>query len=585
MGSGKSLILKGIVDKYFKGKKVLIITGRRAVTLQLATYYEKHSYVLSGKDYDHSSNIFLATFQTLQRRDIDLSEFDMIAIDEAHERYETKVVKEIRELDCTRIYLTGTPLTPKGKFLGKFDNILEYTSAKQMIEDGYIARTVFISKANILSDESQIGTQSGDYKDSDIERVIDKQALVSWLVKDNLEYKWSTEHKAIMYTNSIATATKIYKALNDKENIRVIHSKLGGRQVTETMEWFKTCSNGIILNCRMLTVGIDIPSADTIINVTPTKILSLYLQSIWRASRPYKDKVATVYDYTGNLLKEEFSPYFDNWQGKKLKKSCKDQCTEFPENSIARFECLKSCTTPSDQFIVCDGKTSYSYEQNTYTSGYRLARGKPCKVGSPFYEWRYKNTIPENTIGVIRKWSECPNCKAVYVYDLKTVTEPSKAIVMYQEEVKTNDVVVIYNSKLKQAMLILDSLKTKSYKYKIVDSQEELYTYCLQYFKGGRFTITSSIKLPKLDNVLVDNSLSQFVDLINWESETNQGIMKKIVLAQMAKVIKSYGWKSGVIHYTSKYVNGNEKQWIKFLKERPSKQQFMKFRDKFKKEG
>lgn len=559
MGSGKSLILKGIIDKYYKDKKVLIIVGRRDITLQLATYYSDHSYILSGKDYDESSNIFLATFQTLIRRDIDLSTFDMIVIDEVHERFETKIVKEIRELDCTRIYMTGTPLKNNGRFLGKFDNILEYTNARQMIEDGYIAKTKFISKANILSDESSISSQNGDYKDYDIERVIDKQALIGWLVADNKEYEWSTKHKCILYANSIATATKILDAMNDKDNIRILHSKLSKKDKEETWGWFKNCKNGIIINCRILTVGVDIPSVNTVINVTPTRILSLYLQSIWRASRPYEDKTTTVYDYTGNLLKEGFSPYFNDWKGKRDKKSCREQCLELPENSIARSMCLKSCTVPEEAFIVCKDTPSCSYEQDPYSSGYRLVRGKSCGVGSAFYEWSYKNTVPENSLGIVRKWSECPNCKAVYVYELETMTQPSKAVEVYKEEIEQNSITFIFNKELNVGLIILDDMKLKNYKYQIVGSSGELYEYALQHYKGRRFTIEANIPLKRLGNVTLNRGLTDFVKLVNWDKDKPQGIMRKVIKYKVDKLALEYNWSKHYSYHFMKGVKGNER--------------------------
>ncbi len=422
MRSGKSLIMTGIIDKYFKDQFVLIIVGMRNVILQLSDYYADHTFILAGKDFDHSKHIQLATFQTFGRRSIDLTQYAAVFVDEAHMRFNTDLVKQIRDLTCTRVFFTGTPLFPNNKRMNQHvDNVLQHITVEEMINSNYLAPTRFMAVGNMLKDESELSTQNGDYLNEDIDRIIDKQALIQWIVVDNIKYEWSSKHKTIMYTNSIATAERISAAFNSPD-VRIIHSKLTSKQMDATMEWFHSTPNGIIINCRMLTVGVDIPSADTIVYLLPTKIHSLYLQSIFRASTVFGDKVATVYDYSGMLGK--VNPYTDfSEYSKKL--SCKEECAKsYPNDPLAQYFCLESCTS-NPILIQCNGELPVSYINNPIISNFQVHKGTPCLEAHPVYRMEYKQTEPSP--GMIRKWCKC-KCGCVTSYDVKTLTEPADIV-------------------------------------------------------------------------------------------------------------------------------------------------------------
>jgi hypothetical protein len=432
---------------------------------------------------------------------------------------------------------------------------MEYINIEKMIELGYLAKTRFISKANILADEADIGIQSGDYKSEGIERVIDKQAIIQWVVNDNLEYKWSTEHKAIMYVNSIATAIKVMKAINE-DTVKVVHSKLSNKELESTLKWFNETNVGILINVRMLTTGTDIPTVDTIINLSPTKIISLYLQSIWRGSRVNGDKETIVYDYTGNLLK--ISPYYTDWY-KKSKPSCRDKCKEFPENSIARHMCLETCKIPEHQFIICNGKPSYTFEQDPYKSEY-VVKGTPCNQGYPFHAMEYKTTVPPNSVGKLWMWSKCP-CGCITRYTLETMTQPSKTIELYSNVVDSNNIIFIYNKKERKGLVIAESIRNKNYSYKTVYSQDELYEYTLKLFKGSKFTIGSNIPLPKLDNITVIPKLDEYIDLVDWAKD-NPKVMRKIITHKLNNMVKEYGMKKGYVYWFKKLVKESNERYV-----------------------
>ena len=571
MRSGKSLIIKGIIDKYFSDKKVLIIVGIRHIVLQLATYYAESdfTFILAGKDFDHTKRIHVSSFQTLTRRDIELTDYDAVFIDEVHMRFNTSIVKQIRKLECTRVYFTGTPITNRNTFLSdEFDNVLEFTNIKQMIDDGYLAPTRFLMIGNMLKDEDSMKLRNGDYVNEDIDQIIDKTALIDWIIKDDSVYEWSTNHKTIMYTNSIATTEKIVNQFNSP-NIRAIHSKLTAKQIEDTMHWFESVSNGIIINCRMLTVGVDIPSADTVVYLLPTKIHSLFLQSIFRASTKSGDKVATVYDYSGMLNK--VNPYDNQW--KKPKLSCKDQCIkQYPNDPLAQYFCMEACKS-NPILVPCRGQLPISLAEHPFISNYQIHSGKPCNESRPMWEYEYKQTNPST--GILTKWTKC-KCGCVTSYDVRTLAEPSAMIQVYSDAKPTNTVTVLLSVEQHKALALFDDLSSKLYHIGMYDSSEAIYEAATQYFQSKPFQIMSNVQL-KLPNVQVNPNLDQVMPLIDWFSD-NQGFIKKLIKAKLTSMVSDFAMKPGYTWYVLNAVNeSNQKSVLQFLKSDPDRSKFIKY--------
>lgn len=569
MRSGKSVIIKGIIDKYFSDKKVLIITGIRHVITQLATYYTDYSFILSGHEYDNTKLINLATFQTFTRRDNSLTDYDAVFVDEVHMRFNTDIVKQIRKLNCTRVYFTGTPITNRNTFLSdEFDNVLEFTNIKQMIEEKYLAPTRFLMIGNMLKDESSMQIRNGDYVNEDIDQIIDKTALIEWIVNDNLTYEWSTKHKTIMYTNSIATTQKIVDKFNSP-NVKAIHSKLTPKQIEETMSWFESTDAGIIVNCRMLTVGVDIPSADTVVYLLPTKIHSLFLQSIFRASTKSGDKIATVYDYSGMLNK--VNPYDNQW--KKPKLSCKDQCIkQYPNDLLAQYFCMEACKS-NPILVPCKGQLPISLAEHPFISNYQIHSGKPCGESRPMWEFEYKQTNPST--GILTKWTKC-KCGCVTSYDVRTLAEPSAMIQVYSDVKPVNTATVLLSVDHHKALALFDDLSSKSYLIGMYASSDDIYQAATDYFKSKPFQIMSNVQL-KLPNVQVNPGLEQVMPLIDWFSD-NHGFIKKLIKAKLTSMVSDFAIKPGYTWHALNSVNeSNQKAVLQFLKSNPDRTKFIKY--------
>lgn len=556
MRSGKSVILKGIIDKHHSKDKVLVLVGIRHVILQLSEYYEESQYtfILAGKEFDHSKHIHLGTFQTLQRRDIDINEYALICIDEAHMRFNTDIVKNIRKLSCTRVFFTGTPLKPNNTFLSKeFDNILEFINIPEMIEKGYLAKTNFKILGNMLSEESSMRVKQGDYLNSDIDRIINKTDLINMVYLDDSKYFWSTKHKTIMYTNSIETTNKIVSKFNSPY-VRGIHSKLSNKELEEVREWFNKTPNGIIVNCRMLTIGVDIPSADTIVYLLPTKIHSLFLQSVFRASTKYGDKQATVYDYSGMLNK--VNPFDNTW--KKPKYSCREKCHEqYGNDPMQLYFCLESCKG-EPIVVTCDGKQPSHHTENPFISNYRIISGQPC--GEPYPSWEFQYRTKDAGIGLITKYQKCP-CGCITAYDVKTLHQPSDMIPVYNENSNINTVTILFSRQHMKALALFDDIKKPRYKVLQFSSSEELYTEACKFFGPNQFQIISNARMPKLPNVAVNTALTAVLPLISWDTD-HRNFIKKLIKFKYEHTASFFGLNPKMSYYAMKGISKENEKYV-----------------------
>ena len=563
---GKSFIMDLIIDKV-NPKKVLIITGFRKIVEQLTSYFPvRCTHILAGKSYDHTKTIVLASFQTLSNRlqEIDLSSFDMIIQDEYHSRRSNETDKIVNQPLTTRVYLSGTPLTNGNKLLTKnIDNFIQPITIREMIENDWLAPTRFLSNSTILGDNAKaLSTNKQDFDESVVRQIIQKEHLLNNIVKLIDDNQLDTNHKTIVYVNYIATANELYELLANNTNVFVVHSKLPQKQQDESIAAYQAATSGVLINVRALSLGFDSPTTDTIIYALFTKIHSLCLQILWRASTidpANSNKVATVYDMTGQLA--FVNPYTD-FKSYSKKLSCKDQCIkQYPTDLLAQYFCMESCKS-NPILVPCTGKLPASLIDNPFIYNFTVHEGKPCGISRPVWEFTYKQT--DGSFGLLTKWSKC-SCGCVTSYDVKTLTEPSEMIPVYNDLKPFNTVTIVYSAEHHKALALFDDLSQPKYKVFLFDSSEELYAKACKFFNNKPFQIIANRPMPKLPNVAVERSLDDVMPAINWTG-SNDNFVKHLIRAKLTELASFFGFKPGWVWFSVKGITRqNEKEVMTFI--------------------
>ena len=574
MRAGKSFVMELAIDKY-KFTKVLILVGYRKIVKQLSTYYAGNfTYILSGEKFDHSKQIHIGTFQTFNLRDIDINEYDCIIIDEFHSRMSDTVYALLNNT-ATHLLFTGTPLTNRNKIITKgIDNFIQPITIKEMIENNWLTPTRFMSNSTILGDYAdQLSTNKQDFDESIVRQIIQKEHLLNNIITLIDDNHLATQHKTIVYVNYIATADELYELLKDRPNVFVVHSKLTQSQQDTAISAYQSATSGVLINVRALSLGFDSPSTDTIIYALFTKIHSLCLQILWRASTidpANPTKVATVYDMTGQLA--HVNPYTD-FKSYSSKLSCKDQCIkQYPNDPLAQYFCMEACKS-NPILVPCRGQLPISLAEHPFISNYQIHSGKPCNESRPMWEYEYKQTNPST--GILTKWTKC-KCGCVTSYDVRTLAEPSAMIQVYSDAKPTNTVTVLLSVEQHKALALFDDLSSKLYHIGMYDSSDAIYEAATQYFQSKPFQIMSNVQL-KLPNVQVNPNLDQVMPLIDWFSD-NQGFIKKLIKAKLTSMVSDFAMKPGYTWYVLNAVNeSNQKSVLQFLKSDPDRSKFIKY--------
>ena len=589
MRAGKSFLCKYIIDQY-QFKKVLIITGFRKIVIQFEQYFpDSHTHILAGKDYDHQARVTLASFQTYHRRKIDISQFDCIIVDEYHSRLSKNVETFLSQATGTIILLTGTPLQANNRFITKgIDNVINTINVTQMMKRGYLAPTRFMANKSVIGDEvNNLTVKRGEYDEEEVKQVIQKSYLLDAIVDLVDKEELATKHKTLVYLNFISTAEELYDKLKDKyDNIFILHSKLSEKEQTKVLDSYQTCSNSLIISIRSLSLGFDSPSSDRLIFGILSRVVSLNLQILWRASTldpKNPDKEAIVYDMLG-ALKTGINPYTDFSEYSK-KPTCREKCEKLLD-PIDKWFCIDSCSG-SAPTTECNGELSQSQQQNPYLTDYTIHTPElePCGELVPLYEMKYETE--EIDYSHIKKHTTC-KCGYHTSYVLQTASDPADFVLLQDEFTqyqKHCGVTCLYDRNVKRAIAIFDDPNQSRYKIFEFTNSNDIYTKALKFFSNRPFTITSNIKMSKLPNVTVNRELDAFIPLLDWSLKDQKGIVKKIIKAKLQSVTRFLGMRDGFSYYFMKVVNPDtEKQVMEFLNsENIDRRKLVKFKEKMEK--
>lgn len=314
-GSGKTVIASDIIERATikNGGRVLFIAHRREIidqTSQKLTEIDVPHGIMMGDDgrKDPSAPVQLASIQTLIRRE--LPPVDFIIIDECHLSLAISYQKIMCHYEDTPILgLTATPWRTDGQGLGRiYEDMVMVSQVKELIREGYLlAPEIF---APFRPDLSKVRVRAGDYIESDLSAVMDKNHLIGSIVSH-----WTT------YARNMTT---VVFASSRQHSKHIVHNFLNAGIAAEHLDHTtpKDKRNDIlqrlaigklmvVSNVGILTEGWDLPQLECIIMARPTMSETLYLQMVGRVMRTIKGKTrALMMDHAGCFFKHN-SPIID----------------------------------------------------------------------------------------------------------------------------------------------------------------------------------------------------------------------------------------------------------------------------------
>ena len=283
-GAGKTVIFSNIANKSIgNNKKVLICVHR----IELKKQAEKST----------NADIFMVeTLNNLIKSNaIDINVYDLLIIDEIHIGNFRKVLETYNGyvIGCTATPITSNKDYPLKTLL---EDIVNPVTISELIENNRLSKPrTFARVPNNLNLLKKVG---GEYSEKSQNLVFNNLVVYNGLVDDYINN--CNDKKAIVFCCSIDHATNVYDAFIEK-GIKsfLVHSKLKERD--SIIKDFSESSNGVMVNCGILTTGYDEPSIEVIMINRATASIPLWLQMIGRGSRTtfYKNEFY-IYDYGEN---------------------------------------------------------------------------------------------------------------------------------------------------------------------------------------------------------------------------------------------------------------------------------------------
>jgi superfamily II DNA or RNA helicase len=242
------------------------------------------------------------TLNNAIKKGLDLSQYDLLVVDEAHIGNFRKVLKGF---DGFVIGATATPVS-NPPLKEQYNAIVCPVGIEALINDKWLA----VPKTYAMHpvDTSKLETARGEYTEASLDDAFNKPKVYEGVVKEFCS-KWS-DKKAIVFCVNISatinTAEAFAKELGEGR-VYAVHSKLSAIERADLIEDFIVSKYGILVNCGIATTGFDCPDIEVVVINRATKSVALWLQMVGRASRRTANKEDfTILDFGENVTRLGF---------------------------------------------------------------------------------------------------------------------------------------------------------------------------------------------------------------------------------------------------------------------------------------
>ena len=327
-GSGKTVLFSYITSQVLqRGSRVIIVAHRKEILEQIGATLKRvnvpHGFIQSGK-FMAQQSAMVASIQTLARRFDKVPEPDLVIIDEAHHAVSKSYIEMFATWPQAKfIGVTATPERLDGKGLGAvFDRMVMGPTVGWLIENGFLARPVYYAPREAV-DLSSVSKLAGDYNLGEAAEVIDTPKITGDAVTHYRRF--CPNQRAVAFCISVAHSQHVAAQF---EAAGVPAASIDGQLDQETRKKrVEDLTAGRILvltSCELISEGFDLPTVNAAILLRPTHSLSMHLQQLGRALRPYPGKThAVILDHVGNCLRHGLAEQDRDWdlEGREKRKA------------------------------------------------------------------------------------------------------------------------------------------------------------------------------------------------------------------------------------------------------------------------
>lgn len=303
-GSGKTVTMAEIAKRTTdKGNRVLFVVHRVEIVNQVKNSFTKHGVNMDLAD--------VGMIKTIERKKDKLTHPDVVFVDEAHHSLAATYKRLLAQFDnVVQLMFTATPVRLSGEgFRDVADSMVIGKSVSWLIEHKRLAP--FEYYAPTLFDLESLKASRGDYTNKSMHEA-SKKVIFGDVVKSYQRIANNTQ--AFVYAVDVESSKAVVQAFNDA-GIPAAHvdGKTHKDERAALMNSFRDGDIKILSNAELFLEGVDVPNVETVIQLRPTKSLSMYIQFAMRSMRYVPGKVAKIIDHVGNYAIHGFPDTDHDW--------------------------------------------------------------------------------------------------------------------------------------------------------------------------------------------------------------------------------------------------------------------------------
>jgi superfamily II DNA or RNA helicase len=308
-GSGKTLVFSEVICR--RGGRALVVAHRDELIAQA-----EEKLILSGIDPasigrvkakrdEVSSPVVLASMQTLARKprrdrliasQREAGIFQTVVIDEAHHVPAKSYLDLLDALDTAADELGDGPLvlgvtaTPNRLGVDEvFGSPIFSRDLVDMIAEGWLA-DLRGRRIGIDLNLGDVRRSRGDYAEADLAIALGDAGAPVAVADGWLEH--GEDRPTIVFTAGVSLAYETAEAFRDRDvEAEAIDGEMPLDDRRAVLDRFRSGETKVVVNCSILTEGVDLPATSCIVVARPTLSSILFAQMIGRGTRrvPGKD--------------------------------------------------------------------------------------------------------------------------------------------------------------------------------------------------------------------------------------------------------------------------------------------------------
>ncbi len=316
-GAGKTVLARELIERFYNGKKVVILCHRLVLLEQLqGALSEMHNVRKlavsdSGEAFD-GYDILLSTSMRAKEVLTDaIPKADLIIVDEAHRvspngRGYRRIIDNFKENGKPTAQFIGLTASPERRTGDQrdqlnlaFDAIIDCANIEDLIAEGILVQPVYRPHFVHDLDLNSIDISSGEYPVSTLANEIIKSSMLDYAIRAYNEERTKVSGQPISawFCTDISVAEVTLRSIEQFGIKAAIIT--AGTPIKERMKLLAQHEAGEIeamVSVGVLTEGWDNPHCNIIVHLRPTLSKVLWGQTVGRGLRsaPGKDKCVVI---------------------------------------------------------------------------------------------------------------------------------------------------------------------------------------------------------------------------------------------------------------------------------------------------